>query len=163
VGVMLYSYYHYYPHETPAAAQDRIFPTFVVRHLPHGVSGLMVEAILAAAMSNLSSSLNSMASTTVEDFYRPFVRQDAKGAHELRVSKFMTVLWGLALVALAILSRGVKSVLEAGLTIASITYGSMLGVFLLGIFTRKATEGGAIAGMALGLLSMLGVWYWGTI
>ena len=158
VGVMLYSYYHYYPHETPAAAQDRIFPTFVVRHLPHGVSGLMVAAILAAAMSNLSSSLNSMASTTVVDFYRPFVRQDAKGAHELRVSKFMTVLWGLALVALAILSRGVKSVLEAGLTIASITYGSMLGVFLLGVLTKVATERGSILGMTAGLLSMLAVW-----
>src|SRR5881628_3543120 len=163
VGIMLYSYYLYRPEETPAAAQDRIFPTFVVQHLPHGVAGLMIAAILAAAMSNLSSALNSMASTTVIDFYRPFVQRKATPEQELRVSRWMTVLWGALLVILAILSRGVKSVLEAGLTIASITYGSMLGVFLLGIFTRKATEGGAIAGMAMGLLSMLGIWYWGTI
>ena len=71
----------------------------------------------------------------------------------------MTVAWGLVLVILAILSRGVRSVLEAGLTIASITYGSMVGVFLLGVLTRKANESGAIVGMAAGLLTMLGVWY----
>jgi SSS family solute:Na+ symporter len=74
----------------------------------------------------------------------------------------MTVAWGVALVVLAFLSRGVQSVLEAGLTIASITYGSMLGVFLLGVLTRRATENGAIAGMTVGLPSMLAVWYYNT-
>jgi len=66
VGIMLYSFYLYHPEESVPALRDRIFPTFVVRHLPHGVSGLMIAAILAAAMSNLSSSLNSLASTTVD-------------------------------------------------------------------------------------------------
>ncbi len=159
VGVMLYSFYLYHPAEVAPSEQDRIFPSFVVRHLPHGVSGLMIAAILAAAMSNLSSALNSLASTTVVDFYRPFVRKDATAAEQLRVSRWMTVVWGIVLVVLAVLSRHVKSVLEAGLTIAGITYGSMVGVFLLGVLTKKANEKGSILGMAVGLCSMLGVWY----
>jgi solute:Na+ symporter, SSS family len=163
IGVMLFSFYVYHPEEAVPAVNDRIFPTFVVRHLPHGVSGLMIAAILAAAMSNLSSALNSLASTTVVDFYRPFVRGTISSAEELRISRWMTVLWGVALVVLAVLSRGVRSVLEAGLTIASITYGSMVGVFLLGVLTRRANEKGSIIGMAAGLVSMLCVWYWSTI
>lgn len=163
VGVMLFSFYLYHPEETVPALRDRIFPTFVVRHLPHGVSGLMIAAILAAAMSNLSSSLNSLASTTVVDFYRPFLKKDATAAEQLRISRWMTVLWGVVLVVLAILSRGIRSLLETGLTIASITYGSMLGVFLLGVFTKKANERGAILGMAAGLLSMLAVWKYSSI
>ena len=163
VGIMLYSFYLYHPHEIVPADRDKIFPSFVVRHLPHGISGLMIAAILAAAMSNLSSALNSLASTTVVDFYRPFIKKAATAAEQLRVSRWMTVLWGVALVILAILSRHVRSVLEAGLTIASITYGSMLGVFLLGVLTKKANEKGSILGMAVGLLSMLAVWYFGSV
>jgi Na+/proline symporter len=143
--------------------RDRIFPTFVVQHLPHGVSGLMIAAILAAAMANLSSAINSLASTTVVDFYRTFVTGGVTSKDELRLSRWITVLWGLVLVFLAILSRGVQSVLEAGLTIASITYGSMLGVFLLGVLTRRANERGSIVGMTAGLLSMLAVWYFTSI
>ncbi len=161
VGIMLYSYYQYNPSQTvPYAEPDRIFPTFVVNHLSHGVAGLMIAAILAAAMSNLSSALNSLASTTVVDFYQPFLKKDATPREVLRISRWMTVLWGILLVALAILSRHVHSVLETGLTIASITYGSMVGVFLLGVLTRKANERGSIVGMAAGLLSMLAVWYY---
>lgn len=160
VGIMLYSFYLYNPAETVPALPDRIFPTFVVRHLPHGIAGLMIAAILAAAMSNLSSSLNSLASTTVVDFYQPFIKKDASPAQVLRVSRWMTVLWGILLVALAIISRRIHSVLETGLTIASITYGSMVGVFLLGVLTKKANEKGSILGMCAGLLSMLAVWYY---
>jgi solute:Na+ symporter, SSS family len=163
VGVMLYSFYQYNPHEPVPGMRDRIFPTFVVQHLPHGVSGLMIAAILAAAMANLSSAINSLASTTVVDFYRTFVTGGVTSKDELRLSRWITVLWGLVLVFLAILSRGVQSVLEAGLTIASITYGSMLGVFLLGVLTRRANEPGSIVGMAAGLLSMLAVWYFTSI
>jgi SSS family solute:Na+ symporter len=163
VGVMLYSFYQYNPQEPVPGMRDRIFPSFVVQHLPHGVSGLMIAAILAAAMANLSSAINSLASTTVVDFYRPFVTGGVTTQDELRLSRWITVLWGLVLVFLAILSRGVQSVLEAGLTIASITYGSMVGVFLLGVLTRRANERGSIVGMAAGLLSMLAVWYFSSI
>ncbi len=163
IGVMLYSFYSYHPEMIPPSANDKIFPTFVVTYLPHGVRGIMVAAILAAAMSNLSSSLNALASTTVVDFYRPFLKKDAGAAEQLRISRWITVFWGIILTVLAILSRGVKSVLEAGLTIASITYGSMLGVFLLGVLTKKANQKGSILGMAVGLASMLAVWYFSSI
>jgi SSS family solute:Na+ symporter len=163
VGIMLFSFYLYHPEETVPAVRDRLFPAFVVNHLPHGVSGLMIAAIFAAAMSNLSSALNSLASTTVVDFYRPFLKKEATAAEQVRFSRWMTVVWGVILVVLAFLSRHVSSVLEAGLTIASITYGSMLGVFLLGVFTKKANERGSIVGMAAGLLSMLAVWKFSTI
>ena len=163
VGVMLYSFYLYHPEETVPAVRDRIFPTFVVHHLPHGVSGLMVAAIFAAAMSNLSSALNSLASTTVVDFYRPFLKRDASASEQVRFSRWMTVLWGVALVGCALMSRKVQSVLETGLTIAGITGGSMLGVFLLGVLTKKAHEKGSIVGMAAGLGVMLSVWKFSTI
>jgi Na+/proline symporter len=164
VGIMLFSFFLYHPSETVPAVPDRIFPSFVVRHLPHGVAGLMIAAILAAAMSNLSSALNSLASTTVVDFYRPFLKKEASAAEQLRISRWMTVLWGLTLVILAILFRGIKkSVLEQGLTIASITYGSMVGVFLLGVLTKKANEKGSITGMAAGFFAMLAVWHFSQI
>lgn len=163
VGIMLYSFYQYYPQEVATSVPDEIFPTFVVRHLPHGIAGIMIAAILAAAMSNLSSALNSLASTTVVDFYRPFIKKDATAQEQLRISRWMTVIWCVVLVVLAILSRDVKSVLEAGLTIASITYGSMVGVFLLGVLTKGANEKGSILGMAVGLISMLLVWHFKVV
>jgi len=163
IGIMLFSFYHFHPETAPPSAADRIFPMFIVAYLPHGVRGLMIAAILAAAMSNLSSSLNALASTTVVDFYRPFFRKNLGAAEQLRLSRWITVFWGVTLTLLAIASRGIKSVLEAGLTIASITYGSMLGVFLLGVLTRKANQKGSILGMAAGLVSMLGIWYFSDI
>jgi solute:Na+ symporter, SSS family len=168
IGIMLYSFHSSHPQMIlPTSGgkivYDKIFPTFIVTYLPHGVRGIMIAAILAAAMSNLSSSLNALASTTVVDFYQPFLKRSEEAGHQLRVSRWITVFWGAALTILAILSRGVHSVLEAGLTIASITYGSMLGVFLLGVLTKRANEKGSIWGMAVGLISMLAVWYFNFI
>lgn len=163
IGIMLFSFYQYHPGILPPAANDKIFPAFIVTYLPHGVRGIMVAAILAAAMSNLSSSLNAMASTTVVDFYRPFLKKNAGADEQLRISRWITVFWGVILTILAVLSRGVKSVLEAGLTITSITYGSMLGVFLLGVLTKRANEKGSIVAMAIGLVSMLAIWRFSSI
>jgi SSS family transporter len=163
VGVMLYSFFLYHPEEAVPANRDSIFPTFVVRYLPHGISGLMIAAIFAAAMSNLSSALNSLASTTVIDFYRPFFKKEASAEEQVRISRWMTVAWGGILVILAFTMRSVTSVLEAGLTIASITYGSMLGAFLLGVFTKRACERGTILGMACGLGGMLAVWKFNVV
>ncbi len=163
IGIMLFSFYSYHPEATPNPDRDRIFPSFIVAFLPHGVRGLMIAAILAAAMSTLSSSLNSLSSTTIVDFLRPFFKKDFSAQDQLRVSRWITVFWGVILLVPAILSRGVQSVLEVGLTIASITYGSMLGVFLLGMWTRKANQTGSIIGMAVGLCSMLAIWHFGKI
>jgi solute:Na+ symporter, SSS family len=164
IGIMLYSFYHYNPGMVPPASADRIFPKFVVEFLPSGVRGIMIAAILAAAMSNLSSALNALASTTVVDFYRPFINKNATAENQLRISRWLTVAWGIILTVLAILMKGMeKSVLEKGLTIASISSGSMLGVFLLGVLTKKANEKGSIIGMAIGFISIIAVWQFTTI
>lgn len=137
---------------------DRIFPTFIVSHMPVGIAGLLIAAILAAAMSNLSAALNSLSSTTVMDFYRR-MKPDADQRALVKVSRGATIVWGLVLFGLAIVTQfGGQSVLEIGLTVASVPYGGLLGVFMLGVLTRRATENGAIIGMTAGLAVNLSLW-----
>jgi SSS family solute:Na+ symporter len=156
VGVMLFVYYR-----VPSASfgkPDRIFPTFIVSRMPHGISGLLIAAILAAAMSNLSAALNALASTSVIDFY---LQRKPQTDERLRVtiSRFMTVFWGLVLFGLAVLSlHRVGRVVEVGLQIASVAYGALLGVFLLGVLTRRANQGGAMVGMLCGFVTELYLW-----
>src|SRR5215471_4162159 len=151
VGAMLFVFYGLYPPARPFTRPDTIFPTFIVTRMPHGVSGLLISAVLAAAMSNLSSALSALSSTTVVDFYARW-RPNANEAHRVRVSQKATVGWCMALFVLAILSRNGGRVLEVGLAITSVAYGSLLGVFLLGVLTRRASEAGASAGMVVGFL-----------
>jgi SSS family transporter len=158
IGVILFVYYRETGLAAPTPA-DRIYPQFVWNNLPPGISGLVIAAILAAAMSNLSAALNSLASTTIMDFYRPVLQ--AAGGRErdekyfLRLARISTLVWGAVLFAIGFIARNWGSVLEAGLSIASILYGALLGVFLLGIFTRRVGEPGAMAGMIASLAVML--------
>jgi solute:Na+ symporter, SSS family len=148
VGVMLWAFYG-----TPSAMfgkPDRIYPTFIVTRMPHGVSGLLIAAILAAAMSNLSAALNALSSSSVIDFYVR-LRPQADDRTRMRLSRISTFVWALVLFALAVLSlHKVGRVVEVGLQIASIAYGALLGVFLLGVLTRRANQGGAMIGMCFG-------------
>ncbi|MBI3650322.1 MAG: sodium/solute symporter [Acidobacteria bacterium] len=157
IGIMLYSYYQAYPMTTPLANNDQVFPTFIVERLPHGVSGLVIAAIFAAAMSNLSGSLNSLSSTTVLDFYKPLINPNGSDESLLKLSRWFTAIWGVILIFIAIVARGWGSVFTVGLTIASLVYGPMLGAFLLGVLTKRAHQGGVIVGMALSLTFMLWV------
>jgi len=155
IGVMLFVYYKYFPLEAALASNDEIFPYFIVHRLPHGISGLVIAAIFAAAMSNLSGSLNSLASTTVLDFYRPLAGSSKSDESLLRLSRWFTAVWGIVLIAIAMLASGWGSVFTAGLTIASLVYGPMLGAFLLGVMSRRANQTGVMAGMAVSLVFML--------
>jgi solute:Na+ symporter, SSS family len=155
IGVILFVYHR----DTGAAVPqppDRIYPQFIWEHLPHGVAGLVIAAILAAAMSNLSAALNSLASTTVMDFYKPMVQRHRERDESwfLRLARMVTLIWGAVLFLVALVAQSVKSVLEAGLSIASILYGALLGVFLLGMLTRRVGETAAMAGMVASLLVM---------
>lgn len=118
----------------------------------------MIAAILAAAMSNLSAALNALASTTIMDFYKPMIARGGGKAkpeeHFLKLAKLSTIAWGVVLFGIGLIARNWGSVLEAGLSIASILYGGLLGVFLLGLLTRRVGENAAIAGMVAGLLLM---------
>jgi len=117
----------------------------------------VIAAIFAAAMSNLSGSLNSLASTTVLDFYQPLAGRQMDDARLLVLSRWLTAAWGIVLIAIAILARGWGSVFTVGLTIASIVYGPMLGAFLLGVLTRTANQAGVMAGIGVSLTAMIAV------
>ena len=148
IGVALFAYYRQ-AHLVAPRELDRIYAEFVWRHLPVGVAGLVTAAILAAAMANLSAALNSLASTTVVDF------GIGGAARSVRWARAMTVVWGVALVAIGVLARRWGSVLESGLSIASVTLGLLLGVFLLGVLTKRVGEWAAIAGVLAGLAAVL--------
>ncbi len=159
VGAGLWVFYRMQPPATPFSATDRVFPTFIVEHMPRGISGLLIAAILAAAMSNLSAALNSLSSTTMMDFYLR-IRPDTPEQRKLFLSRVATLVWCVVLFALAMASRGKGAVLELGLSIASVAYGGLLGVFLLGVLTRRARQTGAIIGMICGLALNLYIWKW---
>src|SRR3954447_21999977 len=154
IGMMLHAYYAVHP-LPPMASNDEIFPAFIVRSLPHGIAGLVIAAIFAAAMSNLSGSLNSLASTSILDFYKPLAGDRADERRLLPLSRWLAAVWGLVLIAIAILARGWGSVFTVGLTIASIVYGPMLGAFLLGVLTKSANETGVMAGIGVSLIAMI--------
>jgi SSS family solute:Na+ symporter len=158
VGVVLFAFYRFFPPAAPFSRPDQVFPTFVVNNLPRGLAGLLVAAILAAAMANLSAAFNSLASSSMVDFYKPFVRPDADQKHYLRVSRGLTLMWGGVLIVIALIAQHLHaSVLELALTIASVPYGSMLGIFLLGVLTKRATGSGTLLGALAGLATLLAV------
>jgi len=165
VGVMLWAYYG-----VPAknfGTPDRIYPTFIVTRMPHGISGLLIAAILAAAMSNLSAALNSLSSTTILDFYvrlRPQAQVQIDEKRRMRLARVATVGWALVLFGLAVIAlHKVGRVVEVGLQIASVAYGALLGVFLLGVLTKRAHQSGAIIGMICGFAVELYLWGWSRV
>jgi SSS family transporter len=157
IGAMLFVFYKLFPPAVAFTRSDTIFPTFIVSRLPHGVSGLLISAILAAAMSNLSAALNSLSSTTIVDFYARLAPRSTE-ERRVRLSRLATIGWGVLLFGLALVARHGGKVLEMGLSIASVAYGSLLGVFLLGVMTRKASERGAMIGMLLGFTLNIYLW-----
>ena len=165
VGVMLFAYY-----QVPSSAfgrADRIYPTFIVSRMPHGIAGLLIAAVLAAAMSNLSAALNSLSSSSIMDFYLRFrsgLRPEVSEAGRLRMARLATAAWALVLFGLAVLAlHRVGRVVEVGLQIASLAYGALLGVFLLGVLTRRANQRGAMVGMIFGLAIELYLWRWSQV
>src|SRR6202522_1763693 len=157
IGTGLYYFYGSAPNGAAQANPDRVFPAFIVNEMPHGVAGLMVAAILAAAMSNLSAAVNSLSSSSMVDFYLAW-KPHADERERARLSRVMTLFWAALLFVLALMSRSGGHVVEVGLSIASVAYGALLGVFLLGTLTKSATESGAIVGMIGGLVVNVLLW-----
>ncbi len=154
-GVGLFVFYRQQPQVFTST--DRIFPSFIVQQMPIGVAGLLVASVLAAAMSNLSAAINSLSSTSVFDFYL-HLRPQASDRERNRVSRGATLMWAAALCVLAIFSRRGGHVVEVALSIAGVAYGALLGVFLLGTLTKRATEIGAIAGLVTGFTLNVLLW-----
>jgi SSS family transporter len=153
IGVLLFVYYKDAGIAAPAIP-ERTYPEFVWNHLPVGLAGLVMAAILAAAMSNLSAALNALASTSIMDFVKP-MRPGYSEARLLRLARWATVVWGVTLCVVGLAARHWGRILEAGLSIASVLYGALLGVFLLGMLTRRPGEWSAIVGMAAGFIVTL--------
>ncbi len=153
IGTMLWVYHNAQP--LPGNQPDRLYPSFIWDALPPGIAGLAMASIIAAAMANLSAALNSLASATVVDFYQPLTRSQKTAEHYLRVSRLSTIFWGAILAGIGLVASHWGSVLESGLSIASVTLGILLGVFLLGILTRRPGENAAITGVIAGTCVML--------
>ena len=146
---------------------DEVFPKFIVEGLPAGVSGLLLAGIVAAAMSTLSSSVNSLASSSMLDLYARVAPADITPARSLLLARGFTLFWGAALIVFAsALSDSGGTVVELGLSIASFTYGALLGVFLLGIANRRTDERDALLAFAATIVVLIacvfGVWYSAT-
>jgi Na+/proline symporter len=131
-----------------------VFPTFITTYAPIGVVGLIIAAIFAAAMTASSGELNALATTTVMDVYRRHIRQDASDAHYLKVAKLATGFWGAFACVVALFAARQGSLIEVVNKFGSFFYGSMLGVFVLAIGTKRATGRGAFWGMLCGLASV---------
>ena len=143
--------------DRPDLAADAIYPTFVIERLPAGIAGLVVAAILAAAMSTVSSSLNSLASASTHDFYAPLTgRTDAE--HLLKVGRGMTLLWAAILVGGALLFKNRNTpVVVLALSIASITYGGLLGSYLLGGLWQRTRQVDVVIAILVGVAFMIPV------
>ncbi|MFH2203679.1 MAG: sodium/solute symporter [Elusimicrobiota bacterium] len=161
VGAALFAYYQVFP--DPAAAQyaaagrnDFIYPHFIRTVLPMGVRGLLVAALLAAAMSSLDSALNGLASTVYVDLYVPFATRRLDDGQSIRLSRGLVVVFGVILAGVAMLFGGDTSILWLGLRIMGYTYGALLGVFLLAVLTKsRGHEYANVAAMATSVLVVL--------
>ena len=131
-----------------------VFPTFVLTFLPVGMVGLILVAIFAAAMSTVESELNSLSTATVVDFYRRYFKTSASDRHYLIVSRISTVMWGGIATWAALYMGRLGSAIEVVNQIGSFFYGSILGVFVLAIGTRRATGRGAFWGLGAGMLAV---------
>jgi solute:Na+ symporter, SSS family len=159
VGVLLFVFAQHIPLLAPGDRTDRILPLFLVREMPAGLAGLLLASILAVAMSNASGSLNSLAASSVMDL-NAFRGRPIDPSKFLKISRRMTLVWGVILIFFGLV-RWKHSLLETGLAIASLPFGSLLGLFLLGTLDSRANSKGSLAGMFVGLAVVLAV-YFGT-
>jgi SSS family solute:Na+ symporter len=155
IGVFLFVFSQHVPLLSAGERTDRILPNFLVREMPTGLAGILLAAIIAVAMSNASGALNSLAASSVLDF--SILRRNSTTTSDpvrlLKLSRRITVLWGIALIIFGLFPW--RSVLEAGLTVASLPFGSLLGLFLLGTFDSRSNSNGSLVGMFAGLAAVL--------
>lgn len=160
IGVGLWVLFAGRPFTTP----DEIFPTFIIEHMPHGLIGLIVAAIVAATMSTHSGAINSLAAATTHDIYLPLTGRSADSPATLRAGKLFALGWGVVLTVGALLFREQGTpVVVVALGIASFTYGGLLGGFFLGLFWPRARQRDAILGMSVGIFVMAFVVFAGQL
>lgn len=150
IGLGLWAFYE----GRPFAAPDKIFPTFIIEEMPPGMTGIVIAAILAAAMSTVSGSLNALAAATLHDLYIP-IRGTPSGSEGLRLSRVFTLIWACVLIGGALMYKAEGTpVVVIALSIASFTYGGLLGGFFLAMLWPRALQRDAILGMGVGIFTM---------
>jgi SSS family solute:Na+ symporter len=138
------------------AIGDRVFPHFIARHLPPGLTGLLIAAIFAAAMSTVSTSLNSSATLLMSDYYRRFLNPSANDRQCMGALYLSTIVWGILGTGMALLLvRLTESALDIWWTLSGIFGGGMCGLFLLGMISRRARNPAAVTGVVIGALVIL--------
>lgn len=157
IGTALFAYYQSFPGKLPADLQssemaDRVFPYFIVHGLPQGVTGLLIASIFAAGMSTVSTSLNSGATIILTDFYKRFFSKTPSEKASMRLLYVASASIGIAGILVGLAMTKVKSALDAWWALSSIFSGGMLGLFLLGYFSKNAKNVHAIAGVVVGIL-----------
>jgi len=158
IGLGLWAFYQHFPPAVPFDRDDRVFARFILAEMPVGLVGVLLGAIFAAAMSTLSSSLNSCATTAAHDLWRSGGGED--DARELRRTRGLTAVFGLAQIAVGIGGRSLDaSVVGAVLGIAGFTSGIVLGVFFLGLWADRVGERAALAGLVAGAVAMTAIFF----
>ncbi len=163
IGTELYSYYTIQPHllapkiasAVVAGHGDQVFPFFIVQNIPYGLAGLVIAAIIAAAMSTLSSNLNSSATLINEDYFKRFFKDKVTDKRSMAVLYLSTLIFGVIMIGAAIMMIHTKTALTLNWTLASIFSGGMLGLFILSLISQKIAKAGAITGVIGGALLII--------
>ncbi len=160
VGVLLYVFFQLkgvsLGINAPFHKPDEIFPYFIINYMPTGVKGFIIAGLFAAAMSTLAGSMSSLSSSAMLDLYKPYFGKNSTDQQDLWISRMLTIFWALVLSAVALLFiKVLASVVEIALGIASITYGGLLGTFLLGVLFKGPKQTSAIVGFTAGIVAML--------
>lgn len=166
VGIMLYAYYGKLD-----VKSDEIFPMFIINVLPPGFTGIIIAGLFAAAMSTLAGSMSSLSSSTMMDIYIPYFGHLKSEEQQLKISRFFTIVWaGLLILSAIFFMESSRAVVEIALSIASFTYGGLLGTFLLGLLVKNSKQEDALAGFTAGIFIMITVislklvaWTWFTL
>ena len=160
IGTALFAFYATNPSALPEIYQDptksdSVFPWFIVSQLPSGLTGLLVASIFAAAMSTISSSLNSTATIVLNDYYLRFFRSEADERDKMKMLYIATIAAGVLGTGIAFAMINVRSALDTWWTLAGIFGGGMLGLFLLGVISRAAGKASALIAVAIGVLVIM--------
>lgn len=154
IGTLLYTYYQANPDPTLVDAKY-VFPHFILTRMPPGAAGLVVAGVLSVLLSTFESALTALAGSFVVDVYRPYLARNRSEAHYVKITRLSTIAFGAALAAVAIGTSGITEILTFGLEIGTYTYGALLGVFLVGLFTRRGSDTSCVISVPLSIASVL--------
>lgn len=156
IGLGMLAYFQHYPERLNAnIAGDKLLPFYIINQIPNGISGLLITAILAAAMSSMDSGINSVSTVIINDFIKPLRRHKSEEHKDVQLARIMTFGLGALAVTVACFVSKIGHILKAAGILTSFFAGPILSLFLLGILMKRATLRGWIVGTAVNIPFML--------